>query len=191
MSPPSTKNIASLCAELGIHHREFDSAYKRGVFPRSLITFQGKHRKIVDYQGCLNAYRAYIGGKTGTSIRRAEEIVRSGVDFQDPSTWPRDAEELKVVKAFHDATLAQQKASRQSGELLPKAEVERHLFGAARACRAALEQMPTRIADALASQLGADARKVRKALDKEIGRALTDLAKKLEKLGSEAMPEDE
>ena len=191
---------------------EFEKLERLGVITPDMMGHRGKRRFVKDLDEALAAYDAHVAThgplsrryKTANSEHRrfdaphttatAEELntgaeiedILRGVDFQDPETWPKSHDGLKVVRAYHDAQIAQQKAQQQSGELLSRADVANQLFLICRTCRTSLEQIPARLADELAGRCGADPVVVRTAIDAQVRAALTSLADELEKMAGSA-----
>jgi len=90
---------------------------------------------------------------------------------------PADADRATAerLKAIWQARHERQKVMERTGQLVPRAEVEREAFAAARAVRDKLLVLPTRLRDALAAE--DDPQKVADLLEQELLLALSDLAR--------------
>lgn len=172
-------SITKLAERLGLSRKAVTGHLERGTVPTSCFAHGPNGRVLVDADGAAAAIQAAVKLRAPTLDVRPE--LAAGVDFEAPTTWPRDLGGLRLVREFWVARAAKRKDDLQAGELVRGSDVHREIFGATRLVRDQLLALPDRAADDLAAELGlADAAPVRAALRAAVERGLADLARALD-----------
>jgi antitoxin component of RelBE/YafQ-DinJ toxin-antitoxin module len=184
--PPSEVMTITQLAEAAEVSRSFlNTAIETGRLPSDCFkTDHRGHRVLVEPQRALNVLRDLTALRGVDSL---ESPLPEGVDFDDPDTWPRDGDGLRVVREWWIARHAKRKDDLAAGELVRAEDIRRELFGAMRVIRDQLLKIPDGAAADVAAELGVDdVEAVRKLLRKSIERALSDLSAALQSVANSA-----
>ena len=189
---PERLSITDFARRVGASSKSVTGAIERGDIPAECVGEDGHGRRVIlDAARAEQAYRDMREPKArpvlgGAPLPEGFE----GVNFEDPETWPRDLDGLKVVREWWIARHAKRKDDLAAGELVRVEGVRREITSAARTVRDHLLLIPDRAAEDLAAELGVeDAGAVRRVLRAAIERGLSDLSTALEH-ATETEPEE-
>jgi hypothetical protein len=192
-APPSPErlSITDFARRVGASSKSVTGAIERGDIPPECVGEDGHGRRaILDAAAAEAAYRQMREPKPVVPAGVGDELP-PGLDFENPETWPRDLDGLKVVREWWIARHAKRKDDIAAGELVRVELVRREITTAARTVRDHLLRIPDRAAEDIAAECGIeDASAVRRVLRAAIERGLSDLSTALEH-ATEAEPESE
>lgn len=181
--PKAAITFQALAQRLEVSVKRVSSAIARGEIRPDYTakTKDGKRTRtiITDADGAESDLRKALE----IQAPQADEPVDvSGVDFDNPETWPNTLSGLRAVKEHHVTRAAKIKADLAMGQLAKVDDVRRDFFEASRTIRDHLQNLPERIAHDLAAELGVqEVDPVRRLLREGIDRGLEDLANALRK----------
>lgn len=166
--------ITALAQRVGVSRKRVTSAIERGEIPMSCLAESSNGRVITNAEEAERALRAAMADKPARAPKPPTEMPE-GIDFEDPDTWPRDLDGLRVVREWWVARQAKRKDDLAAAELVRSDDVRREAFGAARALRDGLLRIPDRLAEDFAAEFGAKPADVRARLQEEIERHLMEM----------------
>lgn len=197
--PPPEGSISEIAASHGVSRTVVNRLIEVGgeeaarLFPKD----KRGRRAVSDFERA----RAWVGtrlqdppklGRPPNDSASSPEFLQEDIDFEDPESWPRDLDGLRVVREWWIARLAKRKDDIAAGELVRAEDIRRELFTASRTIRDQLLKIPDGSAADVAAEVGAsDVEVVRKIIRASIERALADLATVLQAVATPPATPDE